>query len=170
MNASTRTPEGWPGKCPTCGHELWIEPSLPSRDATCPRCGSLVWLSQSVPEPETTTKPITVKELYETAAVYVNRPEFRRWQDNPEEPRDWSGAAAFFGIVKGDRIDPAERVGEVRNAVKNAMDWCKAQEVAFLTKGSGQGGTPIHIRDLAEMLDFLQSLALRFPNHLDKSI
>src|SRR5205823_2200371 len=46
----------WPGRCPTCGHELCVEPSLPSRDATCPRCGSLVWLSQvvratSIPRP-----------------------------------------------------------------------------------------------------------------------
>jgi hypothetical protein len=48
MNASTRTPEGWSGHCPICGHELCIEPSLPSRDATCPHCGSLVWLSRVV--------------------------------------------------------------------------------------------------------------------------
>ena len=32
-------------------------------------------------------KPVTVKGLYESAAAYVNRPEFRRWEDNPEEPR-----------------------------------------------------------------------------------
>jgi hypothetical protein len=48
------------------------------------------------------------------------------------------------------------------------MDWCKVQEAAFLTRGSGQGGTPIHVRDLAEMLDFLQALVYRFPEHLDK--
>ena len=46
MNASTRTPEGWPGRCPTCGHEFRLEPTLPSFDATCPSCGSLVWLSR----------------------------------------------------------------------------------------------------------------------------
>jgi len=124
--------------------------------------------AQGEPEPKATAKPVTVKELYETASVYVGRPEFRRWQDNPEEPRDWSGAAAFLGILKGDKADPAERMDEVKLAVKHAMDWCKAQEVAFLTKGSGQGGTPIHIRDLAEMLDFLQALTYRFPEQLDK--
>ena len=31
-------------------------------------------------------------EIYDEAALYVNKPEFRRWQDNPEEPRDWTGA------------------------------------------------------------------------------
>ncbi|HEY2910835.1 MAG TPA: hypothetical protein VGI99_11350 [Gemmataceae bacterium] len=122
----------------------------------------------NLPEPQATAKPVTVKELYETAAVYVNRPEFRRWQDNPEEPRDWSGAAAFLGILKGEKVDAAERMDEVREAIKDAMDWCKVQEAAFLTRGSGQGGTPIHVRDLSEMIDFLQALSYRFPEYLDR--
>lgn len=125
--------------------------------------GSLV---NNLPEPK--AKPLTVKELYETVAVYVNRPEFRRWQDNPEEPRDWSGAAAFLGILKGEKVDAAERMEEVREAFKAAMNWCKVEEAAFLTRGSGQGGTPIHVRDLSEMLDFLQALSYRFPAYLEK--
>ncbi|MFO0802429.1 MAG: hypothetical protein U0791_04815 [Gemmataceae bacterium] len=120
------------------------------------------------PEMKPTAKPVTVKELYETAAVYITRPEFSRWKDNPEEPRDWSGAASFLGLVKGDKSDPAERMDEVKNAVRDAMDWCKVQEAAFLTRGSGQGGTPIHVRDLAELTDFLQALIYRFPEYLDK--
>lgn len=166
MNASTRTPEGWPGHCPTCGHDLCVEPSLPSLDATCPRCGSLVWLSQ----PRATAKPVTVKDLYKTAAFYVNRPEFRRWQENPEEPKNWEGVAAFLGILEGNEVFPAERIQEVHNAVKDAKDWCMVQEAAYLTRGAGQGGTPIHIRELIEMLDFLHALTLRFPNHLGQSI
>jgi len=120
------------------------------------------------PELKPTAKPVTVKELYETAAVYIARPEFVRWKDNPEEPREWSGAASFLGLLRGEKADPAERMEEVKNAVRDAMDWCKVQEAAFLTRGSGQGGTPIHVRDLAEMLDFLQALIYRFPEYLDK--
>ena len=122
----------------------------------------------SEPEMKAIAKPVTVKELYETAAVYIGRPEFTRWKDNPEEPKSWDGAAAFLGIVKGDKSDPAERMDEVKNAVRDAMDWCKVQEAAFLTRGSGQGGTPIHVRDLAELLDFLQALIYRFPEYLDR--
>lgn len=44
MDIPTRTPEGWPGRCPTCGAEVCIDPSWPTRDAICPRCGTLVWL------------------------------------------------------------------------------------------------------------------------------
>src|SRR4051794_20061828 len=43
---SSRTPEGWPGRCPVCGHSLRVDPSLPTCDAPCPRCGALVWLSR----------------------------------------------------------------------------------------------------------------------------
>jgi hypothetical protein len=118
--------------------------------------------------PKPSKKPVTVRELYEAATSYINRPEFRRWQDNPEEPRDWTGAAVFLGLTgKGGGADPIERLEEIHSAVRAAIDWCSVQEVAYLTQGAGQGGTPIHVRDLADMIDFLQALKYRFPEHLD---
>lgn len=113
-------------------------------------------------------KPVTVKDLYDTAAAYVSRPEFRRWQDNPEEPREWAAAAAFLGLAgKGVVAEPARRVDEIYNAIRAAIDWCNAQEVAFLTRGAGGGGLPIHVRDLVDLIDFLQALKYRFPDHLE---
>jgi len=44
MFISTRTPEGLPFRCPVCGAEGRISPSLPGLDATCPACGSLMWM------------------------------------------------------------------------------------------------------------------------------
>ena len=121
------------------------------------------------PAPKPTARPVTVKEMYEAVAAYVNRPEFRRWEDNPEEPRDWTGAAAFLGLSGKDaRVDPTERLEEVRNAIQDAIDWCKVQEAPFLTRGAGQGGAPIHVRDLANVLDFLVALTYRFPEKLEK--
>src|SRR5262245_27164329 len=43
MPIASRTPEGWPNRCPTCGTEWRIEPSQPTGDAPCPVCGQLVW-------------------------------------------------------------------------------------------------------------------------------
>lgn len=121
--------------------------------------------------PKTTGKAVTVKELYETASTYVARPEFRRWQDNPEEPREWNAAASFLGLAgkPAGHIDPIRRLEEIHNAIRAAIDWCNTQEVAFLTRGSGGGGLPIHIRDLGDLIDFLQALKYRFPDHLDSS-
>jgi hypothetical protein len=46
MVISSRTPEGVPNRCPICGSQIRIEPSLPARDAPCPNCGSLVWFAR----------------------------------------------------------------------------------------------------------------------------
>jgi len=43
MRISSRTPEGLPNRCPICGNEVCIEPSLPFGDAPCPHCGHLLW-------------------------------------------------------------------------------------------------------------------------------
>jgi hypothetical protein len=40
---SSRTPEGDPNKCPVCGNEVCVEPSLWFGDAPCPSCGHLLW-------------------------------------------------------------------------------------------------------------------------------
>jgi hypothetical protein len=113
-------------------------------------------------------RAVTVRELYDTVAVYAGKPEFRRWQDNPEEPRDWAGAATFLGLSgKSGHEDPVARLEEVRGAMKAALDWCRVEEVAFLTKGSGAGGAAIHVRDVSDLLDFLTALTYRFPEHLD---
>ncbi len=43
MNISSRTPEGWPNTCPTCGKSVVISPSTyPIYDAPCPHCGTLL--------------------------------------------------------------------------------------------------------------------------------
>ena len=43
MTISSRTPEGWPARCPLCEAEIQLEPSRPHGDAPCPRCGQLLW-------------------------------------------------------------------------------------------------------------------------------
>ena len=45
MNISTRTPEGMPNRCPICGNDVAIVPSIPPGDAPCPHCGSLLWFA-----------------------------------------------------------------------------------------------------------------------------
>jgi len=42
MSISSRTPEGFPHKCPICGEIALLEPAYPNGDSVCPACGSLV--------------------------------------------------------------------------------------------------------------------------------
>lgn len=39
---SSRTPEGYPGRCPVCGHDCRLDPSSPLQDGPCPACGHLL--------------------------------------------------------------------------------------------------------------------------------
>jgi hypothetical protein len=45
---SSRTPEGWPSRCPLCREVNKINFSDPAGDATCPSCGHLLWHSPPV--------------------------------------------------------------------------------------------------------------------------
>ena len=112
---------------------------------------------------------MTVKDLYETVAAYIGRPEFRRWQDNPEEPREWAGAAAFLGSTERTRGGPG-RPGRGGPGRRCRRRWTGARAGGGVPdpRGSGQGGTPIHVRDLSDLLDFLQALTYRFPEHLER--
>jgi hypothetical protein len=114
-----------------------------------------------------TEKPEITNDLYSRVVAHLGKPEFKRWQDNPEEPRNWAGAATFLGLTPKD-ANPAEKLEEIRAVIQEAVNWCTAQEVAYLTRGAGQGGTPIHVSELANMLDFLQALIYRFPEALEK--
>src|SRR6478752_5956024 len=105
-------------------------------------------------------------ELPAKVALYVRKPEFLRWQDNPEEPRDWAGVATFLDLTGAEAfVDPAERLNEIRSVIQSAMDWCIAQDTIYLTPG-GNAGVSIHVSDLATLLDFLSSLSYRFPERL----
>lgn len=50
MVISSRTPEGRPNRCPICGGDVRIEPSVLFGDVPCPHCGHLLWFT-NVPEP-----------------------------------------------------------------------------------------------------------------------
>lgn len=44
MLPSSRTPEGEPLRCSTCGAQSSIESSVPPGDAVCPHCGTHAWM------------------------------------------------------------------------------------------------------------------------------
>lgn len=107
-------------------------------------------------------------EPFNKAALYVKHPVFLRWLDNPAEPRAWTGAADFLGLNGTDaNVNPKERLKEIRTAIQAAFDLCKANDTVYLIRG-GNADSPIHVSDLANLLDFLDSLTYRFPEALKK--
>lgn len=43
MTVSSRTPEGFQGRCPLCRRFVVVTPSDWLKDAPCPACGVLIW-------------------------------------------------------------------------------------------------------------------------------
>jgi len=112
-------------------------------------------------------KANSMRELYETVAVYANHPTFSRWRDEPAEPEKWKDAAGFLG-VRSER--PGEATEKMQNAwtvTRAAIDWCQAQKMESLPQGTHRASPSVHMRDLVDLQSFLQALKYRFPDHFE---
>ena len=112
-------------------------------------------------------KSNSMKELYESVAVFATHPIFQRWRDEPAEPEKWKDAATFLGI-KGEKPGEAtERHNNAHTVTRAAIDWCKTQKMEALPQSTLRGSPSIHMRDLSDLQAFLQALKYRFADHLD---
>src|SRR5437763_10697063 len=106
-------------------------------------------------------------DLYPAVATVAHHPAFLQWQNDPDQPRKWAGAAAFLSAGGDPEADAAGCLGAVRRLVRDAMHWCSSHQVEFLTPRGRSPGEPIHVRDLSALNDFLQALEYRFPAQLE---
>lgn len=104
---SSRTPEGEPARCPLCGAQVKVEPSVLIGDAPCPCCGHLLWFVQT---PGFTTLFDAVESkgrrerLIEGVAQQLNVPADRI-------PNN----ATFLDDFGGDSLDMVELVIELED-------------------------------------------------------
>jgi hypothetical protein len=54
----------------------------------------------------------------------------------------------------------------LRRQTRAAMDWCMVHDVHYLVPATRAVGEPMSTRALTEIMDFLQVLEYRFPEHL----
>ena len=55
----------------------------------------------------------------------------------------------------------------LRRSVRAGIDWCMSHDVVYLTATVRSAGEPIHISELAGVVDFLQVLEYRFERQLE---
>ena len=78
---SSRTPEGFPNRCPVCANDVYIAPSEPTGDAPCPHCGALLWFFETergrilVEKPKPTIRQL-VDDIVRLARSDVFQQEF----------------------------------------------------------------------------------------------
>lgn len=100
---------------------------------------------------------------YDSVKVFVDHPAFRRWRDDPDEPRKFPDVCAFLGVDVRDKPGVIQsRFREVAQVVRAAIRWCNKHEVSYLTKAPARLYQPIHYRDLTDVIQFLVALSHRF--------
>lgn len=105
-------------------------------------------------------------QLYRFASDLTHQPALEAWRSDPDQPRYWTDAAAFLAKGGDVRRDAGKCLSAIRRQTRLAIDWCIVNNVTYLVPASRSGGEPIHARSLNEIIDFLQMLEYRFPEHL----
>jgi hypothetical protein len=105
-------------------------------------------------------------EMYRLAADLTTHVALVNWRRDNDLPRYWTDAAAFLGRGGDVRRDAHKCLSALRRQTRAAMDWCMVHDVHYLVPATRAGGEPISTRALTEIMDFLQVLEYRFPEHL----
>jgi DNA-binding PadR family transcriptional regulator len=101
---------------------------------------------------------------YDSVKPFVDHAVFRRWRDDPDEPRKLPDVCAFLGVDARDKTPVIQaRFREVAAILRAAIRWCNKNEVSYVTKPPNRLYPPIHFRDLTEVIEFLKVLSVRFP-------
>jgi hypothetical protein len=105
-------------------------------------------------------------DMYRLAADLTTHTALVNWRRDPDQPRYWADAATFLGRGGDVRRDAHKCLIALRRQTRAAMDWCMVHDVHYLVPATRAVGEPMSTRALTEIMDFLQVLEYRFPEHL----
>ena len=110
------------------------------------------------------SKAIREPDPHDRLVWYTEHPAFHQWQNNPAMPDDWEVVANFLNHC-GEMIDIDDPIESIRRVIRTSLDWCQERDVVWI-EPSRKDGDAIHVRELAELNDFLQALEYRFPEKM----
>lgn len=112
-------------------------------------------------------KANSMRDLYESVAIFASHAVFSRWRDEPSEPEKWKDAAAFLGVRSDRSGEATDRMQTAWSATRAAIDWCLAQKMDALPQGTHRTSPSINMQILSDLQSFLQALKYRFPEQLE---
>ena len=83
------------------------------------------------------------------------------------EPKTWLGAQEFLGISRDEDLELEDRVGAIKNAAEQAVDWMGGAQTQIMRSGSNGGGKIIHRLQLEKLLGFIDTLERRFNEQME---
>lgn len=100
--------------------------------------------------------------IYDAVSPLYHHPVFRKFCQDPEEPRMWLGAASFLGLKSADPQHVEDRQTGVRSAIENALNWLDEIDADSFRSGVSGGQQAISRDDLRKLLDLLDTIETRF--------
>ncbi len=105
-------------------------------------------------------------DMYRLASDLTTHAALMAWRRDPDQPKYWADAATFLGRGGDVRRDAYKCLSALRRQTRSAIDWCMVHDVHYLVPATRAGGEPLSTQALTEIMDFLQVLEYRFPEHL----
>jgi hypothetical protein len=88
------------------------------------------------------------------------------WKNDPDKPNKWPDVIPFLSLGGDPQNDPAGCLAALRRSVRAGIDWCMTHDVVYLTPTVRSAGEPIHVREMHELINFLEVLQMRFERQL----
>jgi len=112
----------------------------------------------------------SAQHLYDAIERYVFHRTFLAHCKDPQEPRTWLGASAFFGITSHSPTGVTDRIRSAEDAVRQALQWFHSESTDILRRGPTGGKAMIRRDDVEKLGQFIALLQDRFRVQIDAMI
>jgi hypothetical protein len=117
--------------------------------------------------PSAAPSPRANQAIYDAVERYVFHPVFRRYLDEPEEPRTWLGLQSFLGLSRNSYIDLEDALRRVREAAKKVLAAMEEAKADVMRSGAVGGRKSIMKVEIEKLLGFADALEERFEMEID---
>ena len=106
--------------------------------------------------------PRSPQNVYDAIERYVFHRAFLAHCKDPEEPRTWLGASAFFGLTSNNPTVLKDKVNGAQETIGRALRWFDEEKTDLLRRGPTGGKATIHQDDVRKLKVFVSLLQERF--------
>lgn len=103
---------------------------------------------------------------YDSIKRYAKHSVFEAYLKDPQEPKTWLGAAAFFGITQYTALELNDKLTAAENAVKRAHEYLQETKAPVIRRGPTGGDKAISRETITALDGFIRVLHERFTEQI----
>jgi len=102
---------------------------------------------------------------YDAVTEYITDPVFKKYLQNPQEPKTWLEVSAFLSLTKNDPDMLERNIKQILTNTQESLDWMKKNNLGVLKRSDS---VPEITRDqLLKLEEFIKVLEQRFKDRFD---